>query len=192
MTTVMVGADVETVASGNRSMSFTSAPGVRVVAVPTASPVSTSGPTPATSDVAARRAEPSGRAKSFPRGPAGVRTVAPSSRWPSSRRVGPAAGVTGATASRATTFAGVSRGSAITEVRASITCGGGTGSGSRTSSGCWRSRAGSARSVGGPRRSMSTTIMCPAGSVAFCASTATAGSGTSETTSSTWPRRSAT
>src|SRR6266508_867425 len=68
----------------------------------------------------------------------------------------------------------------------STTCGGGTASGRRSSTGYWPSRVASAPSAADPTRNMWTTITSSVTYVASCASTATEGLGSSGTASSNW------
>jgi len=96
----------------------------------------------------------------------------------------------GATASRATTRAARRASSGCMAARANITCVAATASGRLKSSVCWRSRVGCARFAGRLIPNTSITIIAPDGCAGYCASTATAVSGSSGTTLSSSPVRS--
>jgi len=187
----MVNDVVVTAVSGNRWSSSWRAANAPAGAGATARTASTRDPGPAPSSGSARptiaMCGPSGRSRT---GIDIVLIVDRPSPWPTSRPTTAPAPVTRPTASLVTMPGARSRGTGRTVGRGSLTSGGGTASGRSPSTSCWRHRKVGAPSVALPTPNTLITIIAPVGCAGYCASTATAASGSSGRARSSSPERS--
>lgn len=186
------GGDVAAIAaSGSHLRSSARTATGPVAAAAIARNASTSGPRGATPRGLAKRLDVRSKPDGwFPMATDTARTAGRRSRWLIFPAAGTTATATAGTASPVTTPGASSPSSGFTAARGSTTCGAVTASVKPKSMRCWPSKGASAPSAARMILNMSITIIAPGGCAGYCASTATAASGSSGIVRSSSPVRS--